>query len=180
MPRRTRPHRTPRRWLPSERKARQDLGSRCLSRGCRWRTRRWPACRRNPGVGDATAGWWMASAYTRIAKSRMVSRSRPGGNGNGQRDGAADDLDGMDIGWLKPFATPRTGTLQKATDAAEAPTDRRHALVQKTWEKTWMPWRRPGCRGEAAAGDGLRKSSSLVSRHVSPCTLGLWQQPGRR
>ena len=23
-------------------------------------------------------------------------------------------------------------------------------------EKTWMPWRRPGCRGEAAAGDGLR------------------------
>ena len=94
----------------------------------------------------------MASAYTRIAKSRMVSRSRPGGNGNGQRDGAADDLDGMDIGWLKPFATPRTGTLQKATDAAEAPTGRRHALVQKTW----MPWRRPGCRGEAAAGDGLR------------------------
>ena len=69
---------------------------------------------------------------------------RPGDNGNGQRDGAADDLDGMDIGWLKPFATPRTGTLQKATDAAEAPTDRRHALVQK------MPWRRPGCRGEAA------------------------------
>ena len=95
-------------------------------------------------MGDATAGWWMASAYTRIAKSRMVSRSRPGGNGNGQRDGAADDLDGMDIGWLKPFATPRTGTLQKATDAAEAPTGRRHALVQKTW----MPWRRPGCRGE--------------------------------
>ena len=86
----------------------------------------------------------MASAYTRIAKSRMVSRSRPGGNGNGQRDGAADDLDGMDIGWLKPFATPRTGTLQKATDAAEAPTGRRHALVKKTW----MQWRRPGCREE--------------------------------
>ena len=59
------------------------------------------------------------------------------GNGNGQRGGAADDLDGMDIGWLKPFATPRTGTLQTATDAAEAPTDRRPALVQKT-----------GCRGE--------------------------------
>ena len=66
------------------------------------------------------------------------------GNGNG----ASDDQDGIaqQTGrqWQWAMAMGSGGGAADNLDAAEAPTDRRHALVQK------MPWRRPGCRGEAA------------------------------